>query len=309
MGNGIHPDRFDEPLRFENLAAGLSVEQALAAVMDGYGRKKDPWVPPSWREPRLQKLRSLLSDPITADEAEALRIAGSNLMELETIILWLTKGPDQHWDQHYAAVQVERTAARRKTEEDSRRAEEDHRRRREIETQEREHLRGELSRFIAQPLARISGRAVVNTFYDAWIRCEFPPGARLPGGGMGDLAEEQLRDKFAQCFVSGVRAELGNNNAQVQHLSGAAHGLSEAFNVIWTGQKPDERRPLAARLWNRHMLPQANKSWGIEPGDALHILNVKELLLRLDLIPSDDHSVRSRSMSDYYWLLDERPRT
>jgi hypothetical protein len=53
----------------ERIAAGVPVEEALAAFRDGVNRPGTIFSTDHWLLPKLQRLRELLNDPITADQA------------------------------------------------------------------------------------------------------------------------------------------------------------------------------------------------------------------------------------------------
>jgi hypothetical protein len=97
------------------ITCGLSIENALQRLVAAYRAAQKagaPWVPPSWWEPRIQALHELLSNPITAEQADALSSAISNLYNLDTVIKWL-QDRSGSWEEHWAAEQRRRTETER----------------------------------------------------------------------------------------------------------------------------------------------------------------------------------------------------
>jgi serine/threonine protein kinase len=275
-------------IHFEELSEGLSIEEALEAFMDGCNKNRDRlFAPRSWVNPRLSDLRKLLSDPITAEQAAALREAALKKRNLDTVIDWLRHRP-MTWKQYQDMLTEQRA------EEEQRLARE-----RKREEQERAALRRDFARVAEQPLSHVTGSDVLSAFYHAWARCEMPPGYHLPGGGMGDMVLEEIRDKFANHFVAGLRGVLpGDRN--VQNLSGQAAQLSNMFDRIWAGLPQGERRPIAVRIWREYLLPATCTQWGIKPGDAENLLNLKEFLYVRQL-PS---RTGLRQEYEYEWLAE-----
>src|ERR1700737_1725365 len=108
----------------DHRSKAISPQQALDIAFDKWLQNKNlPWVPPSWREPRFNILRGLLSNPITPEQAQALELVASNLYELQTVIDWLKAHPNKTWQTYWREVQ-EKRAEERKHAEEKERAEE-----------------------------------------------------------------------------------------------------------------------------------------------------------------------------------------
>jgi hypothetical protein len=56
----------------ERIAAGVPLEDALRAFRDTVNKPGTIFSTDHWLSPKLQRLRGLLNDPITADQVEAL---------------------------------------------------------------------------------------------------------------------------------------------------------------------------------------------------------------------------------------------
>ena len=98
----------------EHAFKGLSPPEVLDALLEHYERNPKPWVPPSWREPRQAILRTLLSNPITAEQAQALETVSGDLNELQTMIDWLSNHADEPWRQYWKQVQQKRAEERQR---------------------------------------------------------------------------------------------------------------------------------------------------------------------------------------------------
>jgi hypothetical protein len=98
----------------EHVLKGLSPTQALDTLLEHYERNPKPWVPPSWREPRQAILRTLLSNPITEEQAQALETVSADLNELQAMIDWLSNHADEPWREYWKQVQQEREEDRRR---------------------------------------------------------------------------------------------------------------------------------------------------------------------------------------------------
>lgn len=86
----------------------LSPPEALDALLEHYRKNPNPWAPPSLREPRLAILRTLLSNPITTEQAQALETVSTDLNELQTVIDWLNDHPDEPWQRYWYQIEQKR---------------------------------------------------------------------------------------------------------------------------------------------------------------------------------------------------------
>lgn len=100
----------------EHAFKGLSPSEALDALLEHYRKNPKPWVAPSWREPRQAILRTLLSNPITAEQAQALETTSADLNELQTMIDWLSNHADESWRGYWKQVQQKRAQDRQRAE-------------------------------------------------------------------------------------------------------------------------------------------------------------------------------------------------
>ena len=73
----------------EHLLEGLSVHRALELFLSACNKHDTLFITDRWIQPRLKRLQALLSDPITSDEAEALRDAVMKSGHLDDVIEWL----------------------------------------------------------------------------------------------------------------------------------------------------------------------------------------------------------------------------
>jgi hypothetical protein len=274
--------------RLEELAAGLPIDEALGAFVEGCKRpgKQTLWLPSSMMEPLLEELGDLLTEPITADQAAAIRGAVEKKHKIDTVLDWLRNSTDP-W-----TVYLDRC---RRQEEEKRRLEEaESQQRKQRENQERAALHAEFAVVRGQPLAYIHGIDVLNAFYDAWARCEMPPGYIVPGSGMGDLVLDGLRDNFSKHFINGLRAMLPDDH-RTQSISDR-NLLRNNFNHIWEETPVLSRRPLALCIWWKYLLPNVNTKWNVKPGNAETFLDRIEFIMRRETAKQD--SVR------YHWLED-----
>lgn len=78
----------------DDLHQGSSIDAALNAFREGCNKGPDRlFVTESWVEPRFSKLRHLLSEPITTEEARVLREAVLKRYRLDDVIEWLEHNP------------------------------------------------------------------------------------------------------------------------------------------------------------------------------------------------------------------------
>src|SRR6266513_5113924 len=76
--------------RFDDLAGGLPRDGAIAAFFDGCHGPKRLFAPSTWRTKATETLHSLLPDPITQDQATALRQAVLKEIHYEDdLVKWL----------------------------------------------------------------------------------------------------------------------------------------------------------------------------------------------------------------------------
>jgi hypothetical protein len=76
----------------------MSVAQALAAFRAGCNTSADRlWVTDDWIAPYFKRLRGLLTNPITATEAQMLRAVVRKQQPLDLGMAWLAKHPRQSW--------------------------------------------------------------------------------------------------------------------------------------------------------------------------------------------------------------------
>lgn len=88
-------NRQSGPIRL--LVVGTSVDTAIALLKNAFDKGalsvSDLW----WFPPREERLRILLCDPITADQAQALRDVIFDQVHLDEPIRWLDKNPELSW--------------------------------------------------------------------------------------------------------------------------------------------------------------------------------------------------------------------
>jgi hypothetical protein len=96
----------------EHAFKGLSPTEVLDVLLEHYRKNPNPWVAPSWREPRQAILRTLLANPITAEQAQALETVSADLNEIQTMIDWLTNHAEEPWRQYWREVQRKRAEDR-----------------------------------------------------------------------------------------------------------------------------------------------------------------------------------------------------
>jgi hypothetical protein len=76
----------------ESISGGISVEQALHLMLATCNKHDTLFITDKWIAPRLETLRRLLADPITDDQAQALRDAAMKRLRLDAVIEWLELG-------------------------------------------------------------------------------------------------------------------------------------------------------------------------------------------------------------------------
>jgi hypothetical protein len=82
-----------------HIAAGMSIDAAIAAFRAGCNHPPERlWITDSWIAPRFDRLRELLSNPITDMEAEALRETVLKKRSLDSVIEWLTDHRSESWE-------------------------------------------------------------------------------------------------------------------------------------------------------------------------------------------------------------------
>jgi hypothetical protein len=81
-------------MTFADLCPGLSIKDALEAFRDGCNKDPDRlWITESWIEPRFAELRTLLTEPITHEEAHVLCEAVLKHYDVDDVIEWLEHKP------------------------------------------------------------------------------------------------------------------------------------------------------------------------------------------------------------------------
>ena len=88
----------ESPASLAALKGGVSIDQALAAFRAGCNTSADRlWVTDDWIAPYLKKLRNLLSDTVTATEAQMLREVVLKQQPLDLGMSWLAENPRPSW--------------------------------------------------------------------------------------------------------------------------------------------------------------------------------------------------------------------
>ncbi len=75
------------------LTPGLSVDNALVLFKSACNKRDTLFIIPSWFDWREEHLRSLLDDPITADQAQALRDTALETIHVDEVLVWLENDP------------------------------------------------------------------------------------------------------------------------------------------------------------------------------------------------------------------------
>jgi hypothetical protein len=79
------------------LAAGMGAGAAVTTFKSLCNTSTTLFITDSWFGPRERTLRSLLTDPITADQAEALRQAVLKTVRIDDVIRWLSECRQLSW--------------------------------------------------------------------------------------------------------------------------------------------------------------------------------------------------------------------
>ncbi|HXT69645.1 MAG TPA: serine/threonine-protein kinase [Vicinamibacterales bacterium] len=275
------------PVTFDQLRGGLGVEQVIAAFFDGCNKGPDRlFVTESWMASRLPVMRDRLSSPVTSEEGELLREVVLKHIDLDRYLDWLKLDPRTTWGDYQLLLEAQHRAA-----------EAEDVLRREAEERQAKHDEREFVAVSLAPLRLVSGHDVLDACCSAWARCEFPPMANLPGGGMGDTVLDEVRTKFASCFCAGLQAELPANR-DVQSLSSTVSELGRRFDAVWQQLPCEHRRDLAKRLWRKYLWPQVSLDHGEIPGDAIGLLDLREFLKA--------RSIRPDGAYRYEWLARKR---
>src|SRR5437667_9293199 len=74
----------------DRLSEGLTVERALELFLSACNKRDTLFITDQWIGPRLERLRQLLNNPLTAEEAEAMRDAVVKNGRLDDLIEWLS---------------------------------------------------------------------------------------------------------------------------------------------------------------------------------------------------------------------------
>jgi len=90
----------------ERIAAGVPVEEALAAFRDGVNRPGTIFSTDHWLLPKLQRLRELFNDPITADQAKALLDVLYQRHWMRDLMEWL-EAPPMPWSEFFEYREVQ----------------------------------------------------------------------------------------------------------------------------------------------------------------------------------------------------------
>ena len=76
----------------EDILGGVRRERAFELLLATCNQAQTLFITDGWVAPRLEKLRRLLSDPITNEQSQALRDAAMKRMRLDGVIVWLELG-------------------------------------------------------------------------------------------------------------------------------------------------------------------------------------------------------------------------
>ncbi|MGH9765336.1 MAG: hypothetical protein ACREAC_31260, partial [Blastocatellia bacterium] len=87
-------------MKFDDLEQGISPEEAIEAFLDGCNRRDTLFAPETWRQPYVAALKRFLSNPITQDQAAALRSAALKETKLDAVISWLKSSPELPWEKY-----------------------------------------------------------------------------------------------------------------------------------------------------------------------------------------------------------------
>jgi hypothetical protein len=88
------------PHNLHELKSGISIDRALELFVNACNKPGTMFVTEKWLGPRLIELRRLLSDPISVDQAEALRDAVLEHCPLKEVLGWLEGHPIGWRDYH-----------------------------------------------------------------------------------------------------------------------------------------------------------------------------------------------------------------
>ena len=87
-------------MSFDDLRAGLSVEQAVEAFLDGCNKGPDRlWISESWVRRRIERLIRLARSPLTEEHAAKLRDAALKREGLDYVIDWMCDHSDLRWSE------------------------------------------------------------------------------------------------------------------------------------------------------------------------------------------------------------------
>ena len=103
------------------IAAGRSVDDVLAAFRNSVNRPGTMFSTERWLLPKLDQLRSLLSDPITEDEAQALLDVLHQRRFMKDLLEWLERRPARWADIFTDRNSLEQEEARKRADERERR--------------------------------------------------------------------------------------------------------------------------------------------------------------------------------------------
>jgi hypothetical protein len=105
----------------EKLCGGISVERAIELLRGACNKPDTMFITDRWLEPRLERLRAGLADPITADQAQALLDAILKQCPFKDVLDWLGGDPILWRDYQARKTLLEKAAKRAKAEETRRR--------------------------------------------------------------------------------------------------------------------------------------------------------------------------------------------
>ena len=83
------------------LTPGLSVDNALVMFKSACNKHDTLFITPSWFDWREGRLRLLLDDPITADQAQALSETVLETIHVDEVLVWLENDPVR-WEEFVA---------------------------------------------------------------------------------------------------------------------------------------------------------------------------------------------------------------
>jgi|GEM_PF-4330754 len=258
-----------------SVRGGMRREIAIEAFRRGSARDGRAWLP----RRETDALASRLSDPITSEQALALKAYGFRELTENELNTWLGQQPEpltsfiNRVEQSNLAAFSEATQARRI--------------RQMKEEQESATTFERLLCVLKEPIIYTSAGEMLNVLWQCWFS---PTNARFGRAPLSDAPRESFElgiRKFIDSSASGgwPRSLKGLLSRRGRLAATSGEPITSLFESFWEALAPDERRPQVQKLWQDFLLPIRDRK-GVPDDPLVNIASVE--LQHIRDLPDDE---------------------